>query len=195
MNPRDTLLHALRRQPPEPVPLPKVPDFADAVPPNLTERFAAALTAAGGRLHPLVPDENLAALLKHWYPEAAAVACTVPSLPIATVPVDACTPNAVLATVQLAVLPGRLGVAENGAVWVTEADLGHRALPFIAEQVVLVLPTRALVGNLHQAWSCLQGVPEGYGVFIAGPSKTADIEQALVLGAHGPRSLRVVLTD
>jgi L-lactate dehydrogenase complex protein LldG len=191
MNDRDAILHALRHQPPEPVSLPDVPGFA--APSNLAERFEAALVAAGGTLHLLAPDEHLADLLKQWHPAARVIAATLPDLPVATCPVDAHTPNDVLATVQLAVLPGRLGVAENGAVWVAEADLGHRALPFIAEHVVLVLPADCLVGDLHRSWPGLQDHLGGYGVFIAGPSRTADIEQALVLGAHGPRSLRVVL--
>lgn len=191
MNDRDAILHALRRQPPEAVALPDVPDFA--VPSNLAAQFEAALVAAGGTLHTLAPGEDLATLLKQWHPAACILASTLPNLPVATCRVDAHTPNDVLATVQLAVLPARLGVAENGAVWVAEADMGHRALPFIAEHVVLVLPADRLVGNMHQVWPCVADHPGGYGVFIAGPSRTADIEQALVLGAHGPRSLRVVL--
>jgi L-lactate dehydrogenase complex protein LldG len=46
---------------------------------------------------------------------------------------------------------------------------------------------------MHQAYERLQGREYNFGVFIAGPSKTADIEQSLVLGAHGARTMTVFL--
>jgi L-lactate dehydrogenase complex protein LldG len=84
-------------------------------------------------------------------------------------------------------------VAENGAVWVDEADLVHRALPFVAQHLAIVLPKREIVADMHAAYRRLPRPLPGYGVFISGPSKTADIEQALVVGAQGPRSLVVFL--
>ncbi len=99
----------------------------------------------------------------------------------------------VLQGVSKAYLRGTLGVAENGAIWVSEPDMGNRLLPFITEHLVILINTSSLVYNMHEAYHKIQINEFGYGVFIAGPSKTADIEQSLVIGAHGPRSLEVYL--
>ena len=85
-------------------------------------------------------------------------------------------------------------MAENAAIWVDEADLPHRALPFVAQHLAIVLPKRKIVADMHAAYARLPRPLPGYGVFISGPSKTADIEQALVIGAQGPKSLVVLLT-
>ncbi len=98
-----------------------------------------------------------------------------------------------LAGVDLAVLHARLGVAENGAMWLSETEMVYRALPFITQHLILVLDRAALVPTMHVAYRRIDIRQTGFGVFVAGPSKTADIEQSLVIGAHGPRSLTVVL--
>jgi L-lactate dehydrogenase complex protein LldG len=97
---------------------------------------------------------------------------------------------------EVAIIEGLIGVAENGALWVTENELGNvRVLPFIAQHLVMVISEKNIVGTMHEAYKIL-GLPTtaGFGVFIAGPSKTADIEQSLVIGAQGARSLLVILT-
>jgi L-lactate dehydrogenase complex protein LldG len=96
-----------------------------------------------------------------------------------------------LADVDFAVLPGRFGVAENGAVWVTDEGVKHRAIYFIAQHLALVISASDILDNMHQAYERLKFDKPGFGAFISGPSKTADIEQSLVIGAHGPRSLTV----
>lgn len=90
--------------------------------------------------------------------------------------------------IDTAVIRGGTAVAENGAVWVTETDMGHRLLPFTCEKLVLIVEEKNIVHNLHEAYEAMDITDTGYGVFIAGPSKTADIEQSLVIGAHGPVS-------
>jgi L-lactate dehydrogenase complex protein LldG len=92
----------------------------------------------------------------------------------------------------LAVIQGEIGVAENGTIWVPESNMLNRALPFITQHLVLVLDKNNIVANMQQAYDKLEGVGN-YGVFIAGPSKTADIEQSLVIGAHGARSMMVLI--
>ena len=98
-----------------------------------------------------------------------------------------------LEDLNLAILEGQFGVAENGAIWLDDRQLPHRALPFITEHLVIVLRKSRLFPTLHQAYEKIGNEYSGFGLFIAGPSKTADIEQSLVIGAHGAKSLRVVM--
>ncbi|MCA9062274.1 MAG: LUD domain-containing protein [Planctomycetaceae bacterium] len=93
-----------------------------------------------------------------------------------------------------AVLPGHFGVAENGAVWVTDDGAKHRVAFFIAQHMALVIPVD-IVHNMHEAYGRIQPAKYAFSGFISGPSKTADIEQSLVIGAHGARSLVVYLVD
>jgi len=98
-------------------------------------------------------------------------------------------------SVDFAVLPGLLAVAENAAVWVTDQNVPHRVLYFLTQHLALVVPSRAVVHNLGQAYPRINVQAAPFTAWISGPSKTADIEQSLVIGAHGPRSLVVFLVD
>ncbi|WP_454803281.1 LutC/YkgG family protein [Mucilaginibacter phyllosphaerae] len=98
-----------------------------------------------------------------------------------------------LENVELAILPAEFGVAENSALWVTETQMGTRVLPFICQHLALVVSAATIVPDMHTAYLRTQNTDHGFAAFVAGPSKTADIEQSLVLGAHGPRSLIIFL--
>jgi len=163
--------------------------------------FAAQLGAAGGSaLGPLFARDaapRVADLCRSWAPGGRVLASDAALLrlgsgPWRPIPTDA-APYA-LADVSVAILCGALGVAENGAVGLDGREARPRALPVLCERLVLLLETRRLVPDLHAA---LDGLPEGalaqpHFTFVAGPSKTADIEGELVLGAHGARELVVV---
>ncbi|PGH40524.1 MAG: hypothetical protein CRN43_02460 [Candidatus Nephrothrix sp. EaCA] len=99
------------------------------------------------------------------------------------------------ASIDLAVLKGEFAVAENGAVWMTEKNMPDRSLPFICERLVLVIDGAEIVPTLRQAYEKIKNTEYQFGTFIAGPSKTADIEQSLVLGAQGPKTLTVLLVN
>jgi L-lactate dehydrogenase complex protein LldG len=96
-----------------------------------------------------------------------------------------------LADVEVLEIDGEFGVAENGAIWLTEEAMPHRVAPFICQH--LVINVTEIVPTMHAAYARLGGVKSGFGLFLAGPSKTADIEQSLVVGAHGARSLTIVI--
>jgi len=100
-----------------------------------------------------------------------------------------------LQNVELTVVKAHFGVAENSALWVTDDLLGQRVSPFIAQYLAIIVHKKDLVATMHQAYERIGNQEYGFGTFIAGPSKTADIEQSLVLGAHGARGLIVFLLD
>ena len=185
-NSRDQILAAVRASQPAALPLPTVPSFDGEA---SVVKFTTVLTGIGGRVVMLDGFGQLAEVIGQLYPADYHVASTL--LP-ATVAVARDTPIDHLAPIDLAILRGELGVAENGTVWLPEANMLHRALPTITQHLVLVLDQRHIVATMHQAYAQITDVG-GYGVFLAGPSKTADIEQSLVIGAHGARSLTVLL--
>ncbi|MDB4915405.1 MAG: Lactate utilization protein [Gemmatimonadetes bacterium] len=88
-----------------------------------------------------------------------------------------------------------IGVAENGAVWLPLSRLRYRAALFLATNVIVVLDRARIVNDMHEAYRVVNVAEEEFGVFVSGPSKTADIEQALVIGAHGAKSLTILLLD
>ena len=93
---------------------------------------------------------------------------------------------------DLAIVQGEIGVAENGCVWIPQ-NVKHKGIYFIAEYLVIVLDKTKVVNNMHEAYRQINFGEKGFGVFISGPSKTADIEQALVVGAHGAKGVTVIL--
>ena len=100
-----------------------------------------------------------------------------------------------LKDIDLAIVKGEFAVAENGAVWIKNEENRHRVLYFIAQNIVIVVQKNQIVNNMHEAYKRIDFTNSGYGVFVSGPSKTADIEQSLVIGAHGPKSGYVIFVD
>ncbi|MBY5992881.1 lactate utilization protein C [Ferrimonas balearica] len=84
-------------------------------------------------------------------------------------------------------------VAENGAVFIKDTATGHRVAPYITEHLAAVVKADAIYPTMHQAAPAIDLAPGSHGAFVAGPSKTADIEQSLVIGAHGACSMTVFL--
>jgi len=97
--------------------------------------------------------------------------------------------------IDFAILPGQFAVAENGAVWINDEGVRQRAIYFIAQHLALVVSVDNILPNMHEAYRRLSFGTPRFGAFISGPSKTADIEQSLVIGAHGPRSMTVFVVD
>ncbi len=97
------------------------------------------------------------------------------------------------ATLDIAVVKAIIGVINNGAIWVNDQSLEHRSVAFLTKYLVILIDQQDLVDNLHEAYAKINPFDFGYGVWISGPSKTGDIEQALVIGAHGPLEVMVLI--
>lgn len=193
MSAREKIIGRIRQLSLNPLPLPEVPLFNETQD-ELIARFNDVLTFVGGRLRVLNDGETLESVLRQSYPDAERIASSLLLANFTLVPIDTTTDKPTLEAIDLAVLKGEFGVAENSAVWVPEPNMLHRALPFITQHLVLVISKNDLVLTMHEAYQRIDRQSLSYGVFIAGPSKTADIEQSLVIGAHGARSLLVVAT-
>lgn len=187
MNSRESILQAIRKLPREEKNLPELPDFGNNS--DLLAEFCQSITRNAGEV--LLPEEFNTWMNKNPLEKVISLVPAYSSYSTLAIPED---PHA-LDSLDLAIVEAPFGVAENGAMWLDEASLSHRVLPFIAEHLVIVLRSAHLLPTLHQAYAQLQNASTGFGVFVAGPSKTADIEQSLVIGAQGAKSLRVVLVD
>lgn len=185
------ILSRLRKNQPPLSPLPRI-EKSPKDTGNRPDDFIKRLESVGSTCLVLDKGQNLATLLAGRFPDEQYIASTAEGV-AGTVDLDAIKDPAELEQIGLAVLPAQLGVAENGAIWLTEKDCKHRVLPFITQHLALVLSKENIVANMHQAYDSIHIADTGFGVFIAGPSKTADIEQSLVIGAQGPRSLTVIL--
>ena len=133
----------------------------------------------GGRVVTVNEGEDVNELVCKLYPDAKRIASNLKNITCATFHPDDVEASADLDGTDLAVVDGRIGVCENGAVWVQQ-DVEQRAVYFISEALILLLDRKNLVNNMHEAYQKIDTGEYGYGVFISGPSKTADIEQALV---------------
>jgi L-lactate dehydrogenase complex protein LldG len=200
MSSRNQILANIKANQPDLLPLPKAVSFGTTYP-NLTEKFCEMLSVVGG-VAVLVPDFSaIGTYLKNpanGYMGVVGVATTLPELAhLADFDLAAVSDPHELAGLNLAIIGGQLGVAENGAIWVDERNLPHRVLPMITQYLAIVIHEKNLVLTMHHAYDGRLNVAQtGFGTFIAGPSKTADIEQSLVIGAHGARGLTVfVLID
>lgn len=228
------------------------PGVAPGAPDDLAAVFISALEAIGGTAFIVSGFDRIATILHEKFPSARRVLSACPQLaafaaaassgfaPSAGAVSSELAPSAgatssdadphLLEDVDLAILPAHFAVAENGACWITESQMGERVLPFITQHLALVVMRQAVVANMHQAYERIAAIESaaidaaaagnaatrsaaieeisagpqtagpgaatyGFATFIAGPSKTADIEQSLVLGAHGPTSLTVFLLD
>ena len=191
MNARDAILERLRGARIAPVALPPLEGgwirYADPV-----EEFRAAVARAAGRVVSASSAAHVPLVIAELeVVRAAAVCCSLlSSVPGAELPTE---PSG-YRHVDVLVLGADLGVAENGAVWLDGGRLPARAGLFLAEHLVIALAEHDIVDNMHVAYERLGARlgEVGYGCFMSGPSKTADIEQALVIGAQGPRSLTLV---
>ncbi len=192
MNSRERILAAVKKNQP---PLEQLPVLAaiNAIRfDDPLQKFISVLEGIGGVVKNSVDLAEVAAYVQRHFTEGNKYITTINTLQGINL-INYNDKAHLLEDVEVAVVTGDFGVAENSAIWMTASSLQTRALPFICQHLVVVLNKHDIVHNMHEAYERIGGRAYDYGVFIAGPSKTADIEQSLVLGAHGPKTMTVFL--
>ena len=162
-------------------------EYADPV-----AQFISMSKAVGGDVVVLEHGADVNEAIRKAYPEAKVFASNVPGIAIAQRNPDTVESAQELNGTDVGIVQGDVGVAENGCIWVPQT-MKERAVCFISEYLVILLSRNSIVSNMHQAYRRIRFTDYGYGCFISGPSKTADIAQALVMGAQAARAVTVVL--
>ena len=191
MSSREKILEAISKNKPVPQPLPEIVIDTEYDSSVLIQQFMLTLHTIGATV---IKAENIQTIkddLQKDIAKGAYIVNTIEALGMVNKEVNITSDAVFLEPVDKAYISGTLGVAENGAVWLEESKMVNRLLPFICQHLVIVLDANKIVADMHEAYRQITVDKEGYGVFLAGPSKTADIEQSLVIGAHGARSLKV----
>ena len=155
------------------------------------EFIHATTTTAGARLMEIGEGDDLNQKIREAYPEAKVIATNIPGIS-ATLNPDTVTEAQELERTDVGVVRGTVGVAENACVWIPQT-MKERAVCFMAEYLVILVSRKDIVSNMHEAYRKIEFTDYGFGTFISGPSKTADIEQALVYGAQAARGVTVML--
>jgi len=168
-------------------------NFAGDTSINLKALFIKTLNSIGGSVIEVNEIKEVEDYIKSTFPEPARIINTITYINFEFEILNLKSNSHDFSNVTVAIMQGEFGVAENGAIWLTDANMGDQALPYICEHLILIINKNSIVPTLHEAYDKIGSSTYNLGTFLAGPSKTADIEQSLVLGAHGSKSLIVFL--
>ncbi len=156
-------------------------------------QFVKMTETVGGKVLEVRKTDDLNQIIRNLYPEARVFASNLPFINIAQKNPDTVSAADELNGTDVGIVQGTVGVAENACVWIPQT-MKEKAVCFISEYLVIVLDRQNIVDNMHQAYSLIKMDPAyNFGTFISGPSKTADIEQALVMGAQAARGVTVLI--
>ena len=160
---------------------------------NTIEQFIEMSHKVGSEVIEAKAGEDLNELIRKAYPEAQVLASNVKGIKVDLNP-DMVSEAQDLNGTDVGIVEGDIAVAENGCVWVPQT-MKERVVCFVSENLVILVHRDKIVNNMHEAYRRIHMTEYGYGCFISGPSKTADIEQALVMGAQAARGVIVIIVD
>ena len=194
MSNKEDILKKYRANVREKFDMPDLSDIKAITYPNPLVQFAKMSEMVGGQVIEVDPGRDVNVLIRELFPDAKEIASNLPEITIATRNPDTVGRARDLNGTDVGVIRGKFGVAENACIWIPQT-MKEKAVMFISENLVILLPKNQIVNNMHEAYKRIEFDKEydGYGTFISGPSKTADIAQVLVMGAQAARSATILL--
>lgn len=203
MNAKEDILTRIRQNIREKYDMPTLQDIKATTYDDPLQKFMDMTRSVGGKVIEVERGTDVDIIIAREYKDAKVIASNLPEIKNATINPDEVEQASDLNGVDVGVVRGSFGVAENGCVWIPQ-QTKQKAVCFISENLVILLKRTDIVNNMHEAYARLSGGKPcdtagldeyGYGTFISGPSKTADIAQVLVMGAQAARSVTVLLLD
>jgi L-lactate dehydrogenase complex protein LldG len=192
MSSREKILaEVLKNQPPL-APLPDISNFKGRDRDNI-QQYMDTFIGIGGNAFTVDDIDSVKVLMREQFDTTKRMITTLPEFSDSLELYSSTADPHTFEDVEAALVKAHLAVAENGAVWLTEEVMGQRIIPFICQHLAVIVDASTIVPTMHEAYGKIGEGNYGFGVFIGGPSKTADIEQALVMGAHGPISMTVFI--
>ena len=191
---KDDILKKYRANVREKFDMPDLSDIKAITYPDPLVQFIKMTESVGGHVIEVKEGQDINELVKEMYPDAKEIASNLPEVTIATRNPDTVGRARDLNGTDVGIIRGQFGVAENACVWIPQT-MKEKAVCFISENLVILLPKSQIVHNMHEAYKRIKfdETYDGYGTFISGPSKTADIAQVLVMGAQAARSATILL--
>ncbi|MBQ5493725.1 MAG: LUD domain-containing protein [Prevotella sp.] len=192
MSSKEDILKKYRANIREQFDMPDLSDIQAITYPDPLLQFMNMTKSVGGNAIEVDAGRDINELIRELYPDAKEIASNLPEITIATRNPDEVGRARDLNGTDVGIIRGKFGVAENGCVWIPQ-QMKEKAVCFISENLIILLPKSQIVNNMHEAYRRIEFNDYGYGTFISGPSKTADIAQVLVMGAQAARSATVLL--
>lgn len=190
MGSREAILAKIKANKPELLELPKVDPTLFDEGKDLLKEFTKKVEVVGGNVFSASSNQDIVGQVQSLYPDTKNNFSQLDGTPyFNTLNLEEIKNPKELEDLDVLIIESKLAVAENGSVWLEDINIPMRVLPFITKHLVLVVKKENIVPYMHQAFEII--TKTDYGVFISGPSKTADIEQSLVIGAHGALSLSI----
>lgn len=194
MSSKEDILKKYRSNIREQFDMPDLSDIAAVTYPNPLLQFMNMTKSVGGNAIEVEAGRDINELIRELFPDAKEIASNLPEITIATRNPDEVGRARDLNGTDVGIIRGQFGVAENACVWIPQ-QMKEKAVCFISENLVILLKKSEIVNNMHEAYRRIEFNDYGYGTFISGPSKTADIAQVLVMGAQAARSATILLLD
>ena len=192
MSSKEDILKKYRANVKQKFDMPRLDDIKAVSYPDPLAQFVTMSKTVGGQVVEIAEGQDINAKIRELFPDAKEIASNLPEVTIATRNPDTVEQASDLNGTDVGVIQGVLGVAENGCIWIPQT-MKEKAVCFISENLVILLKRTEIVNNMHEAYRRIEFNDYGYGSFISGPSKTADIAQVLVMGAQAARSVTVFL--
>ncbi len=194
MSSKEDILSKYRKNIQQKYDMPSLDDIKAITYPDPLVQFITMTESVGGHVIEVKEGQNVNDIIKGLFPEAKEIASNLPEITIATRDPDNVGRARDLNGTDVGVIRGKFGVAENACIWIPQT-MKEKAVCFISENLIILLPKSQIVNNMHEAYKRIEfdTTYDGYGTFISGPSKTADIAQVLVMGAQAARSATILL--